>query len=123
MSGDIKDMDDMEAQVWGLAYACHGHAVCLRDDERCRAVDFADEAVRLLRERRNTRSPFDGWTLNAAQRRVVDAITPLGEFGPWKPVVGGLTSLCSVCDEPQFASPGGRTCPNGHGGAPAKEEP
>lgn len=44
MSDDIKDMDDVEAQVWGMAYANHGHALCLRDDERCRAVDFADEA-------------------------------------------------------------------------------
>ena len=25
--------------------------------------------------------------------------------------------LCTVCDEPQFSSPGGRTCKNGHGGA------
>lgn len=53
----------------------------------------------------------------AELRKVID------ESGPWKPGVGGLTSLCSVCDEPQFASPGGQTCPNGHGGAPAKEEP
>ena len=64
MSDDIKDMDDVEAQVWGMAYANHGHALCLRDDERCRAVDFADEAVRLLRERRKTchsRAYEAGW--------------------------------------------------------------
>ena len=29
--------------------------------------------------------------------------------------------LCSVCQEPQWKSPAGVTCVNGHGGAPAKE--
>lgn len=28
--------------------------------------------------------------------------------------------LCSVCDAPQFDSPGGVTCPSGHGGAESK---
>lgn len=31
--------------------------------------------------------------------------------------------LCSVCMKPQFSSPGGVTCENGHGGAPAYEKP
>lgn len=30
-------------------------------------------------------------------------------------------NLCSVCSEPQFDTPSGATCKNGHGGAPAKE--
>jgi hypothetical protein len=30
------------------------------------------------------------------------------------------TKLCSVCSEPQFDSPGGITCSNGHGGADPK---
>ena len=29
---------------------------------------------------------------------------------------------CSVCGKPQYESPGGVTCENGHGGAPAKED-
>lgn len=29
---------------------------------------------------------------------------------------------CSVCGEPQFWTPGGSSCPNGHGGAPSLEE-
>ena len=32
-----------------------------------------------------------------------------------------LGTNCSVCGQPQFTSPGGETCPNGHGGAPAAE--
>ena len=37
-------------------------------------------------------------------------------------VTGELTETtqCSVCGETQFDSPGGVTCPNGHGGAEAK---
>lgn len=31
--------------------------------------------------------------------------------------------LCSVCMKPQFSSPSGVTCENGHGGAPAYEKP
>lgn len=31
--------------------------------------------------------------------------------------------LCSVCMKPQFSSPGGVTCENGHGGAPAYDKP
>lgn len=30
---------------------------------------------------------------------------------------------CSVCGEPQFETPSGITCENGHGGAPSKEGP
>jgi len=29
---------------------------------------------------------------------------------------------CSVCGEPQFDTPSGVTCSNGHGGAPSKED-
>lgn len=31
--------------------------------------------------------------------------------------------LCSVCMKPQFSSPSGVTCENGHGGAPSYEKP
>jgi len=31
-------------------------------------------------------------------------------------------TTCSVCNEPQFESPCGITCRNGHGGAPSKED-
>lgn len=33
-----------------------------------------------------------------------------------------LDELCSVCGEPQFNTPSGDTCPNGHGGAPSLGE-
>lgn len=39
----------------------------------------------------------------------------LSEDSP--PVVQYNGLFCSVCHEPQFSSPGGETCPNGHGGA------
>jgi len=32
------------------------------------------------------------------------------------------TRKCSECNEPQFDTPSGATCKNGHGGAPAKDE-
>lgn len=32
-------------------------------------------------------------------------------------------TFCSVCNEPQFTSPGGITCDNGHGGAPPLDTP
>jgi hypothetical protein len=32
------------------------------------------------------------------------------------------SSPCSACGEPQFATPSGLSCPNGHGGAPPKED-
>lgn len=34
----------------------------------------------------------------------------------------GEQPLCSVCSEPQFTTPSGDTCPNGHGGAPSLDE-
>jgi hypothetical protein len=39
------------------------------------------------------------------------------EYPPGTP----LGTVCSVCREPQTASRGGATCPNGHGGAPSLE--
>lgn len=33
------------------------------------------------------------------------------------------TTLCSTCQNPQYNSPSGITCANGHGGAPAYEPP
>jgi hypothetical protein len=47
-----------------------------------------------------------------------DAGVPSGT--PWGTPLG---TACSVCMEPQFASPGGETCKNGHGGAPPAPEP
>ena len=35
---------------------------------------------------------------------------------------GEVTPLCSVCKEPQFETPSGVTCVNGHGGADPLEE-
>lgn len=35
---------------------------------------------------------------------------------------GELNERCSVCGEPQFESPSGVVCSNGHGGAPAAEQ-
>ena len=40
---------------------------------------------------------------------------------PHKP--GPPPTFCSVCDQQQFNSPSGITCPNGHGGAPSVEVP
>lgn len=34
----------------------------------------------------------------------------------------GRATLCSVCKEPQFSTPSGLVCKNGHGGAPSIEE-
>lgn len=36
---------------------------------------------------------------------------------PWP----ALPSRCSVCGGPQFSTPAGATCPNGHGGAESDE--
>lgn len=33
------------------------------------------------------------------------------------------TEVCSVCGSPQFETPSGVTCKNGHGGAPATAQP
>lgn len=45
------------------------------------------------------------------------------EHARWKPSVALQTgTVCSVCRAPQLQSPGGVTCKNGHGGAPALPE-
>jgi hypothetical protein len=36
---------------------------------------------------------------------------------------GEVIPLCGVCKEPQFETPSGVTCVNGHGGADPLEEP
>lgn len=36
--------------------------------------------------------------------------------------IGKLNTTCSVCGEPQFNTPSGDTCKNGHGGAPPSED-
>jgi len=41
---------------------------------------------------------------------------------PSPPLVSTVDTHCSVCGHLQYVSPGGVTCPLGHGGAPSAEE-
>jgi hypothetical protein len=43
------------------------------------------------------------------------------EYNPDTLGLKRISSFCSRCGEPQFNSPSGITCRNGHGGAPPKE--
>lgn len=88
-----------------------------------------------LGNRRMLRVAPNGWAYGVSKLEdqndelIVYACSPKCQAAFWKRgpgkmdlVTGELTesTLCSVCDAPQFNSPGGVTCPNGHGGAPAR---
>lgn len=65
---------------------------------------------------------IDAFVTNITQRLGIE------EFR--KQVAGGTLEIdvpeehpyCSVCGEPQYETPGGMTCNNGHGGAPSMDE-
>jgi len=54
--------------------------------------------------------------------RYVGLLPDTHEMGVIVEFTAPIELHCSVCGEPQFKTPGGMTCKNGHGGAPAKEE-
>jgi len=66
---------------------------------------------------------FSGITIpkGASDKKQWDEETPIDEA--WDRFNAGDTGvcvgLCEMCEEPQYMSPGGEVCKNGHGGAPS----
>ena len=58
---------------------------------------------------------WDGDSCTVCEIDNIDFQAMQPRCGEWRPKV----ELCSVCNEPQFMTPSGETCSNGHGGAPS----
>lgn len=107
----------------------HGEAVYYTSEEAEQKMEEFKESVRQSVEPPVT-PPGDDFHTDAdvVTEQTVAGIPPLPVPPPtddWQSEVTHPETgdLCSVCMKPQFSSPSGVTCENGHGGAPSYEKP
>jgi len=64
-----------------------------------------------------------GWRIDPLPWKVTRGVQPASPPPEDNSTVKrGMRLLCAVCREPQFATPSGPCCSNGHGGAPSVED-
>lgn len=99
--------EDMEPELYAEAYSD------LTQQDKPGTLDPTDAQIEILRK-----------TLPTIVEIVIDdGKTYTSVHGKRKRVIILSTGFCGVCGEPQFNSPGGEVCKNGHGGAPTVSRP